>query len=74
LRRCVIGETADFAIGQKEEPQLSNVRLTTISTGHSREQRISDDYRGQFGNGHHFMLDSEQLVTVRFDQAEALKR
>jgi hypothetical protein len=28
------------------------------------------DYPGEWANGHHVMLDSEELVTVRWDQVE----
>ena len=29
------------------------------------------DYPDEYHNGHHVMLDSEELVTVRWDQVEA---
>jgi hypothetical protein len=31
------------------------------------------DYPGEFANGHHVMLDMEAVVTVRWDQVEALR-
>ena len=30
------------------------------------------DYPDELANGHHIMLDTEELVTVRFDQVEAI--
>ena len=30
------------------------------------------DYPKEFANGHHVMLDSEELVTVRWEQVERL--
>ena len=29
------------------------------------------DYPDEFANGHHVMLDTEELVTVRWDRVEA---
>ena len=31
------------------------------------------DYPGEWANGFHVMLDSEELVTVRWDQVEAMR-
>ncbi len=33
-------------------------------------QKIAD-YPGEWANGHHIVLDSEELVTVRWDQVDS---
>ncbi len=35
-------------------------------------QRTVDD-TDEFANGHHVMLDTEELVTVRWDQVDAMR-
>jgi len=50
------------------------VRITTVKyagqtgTVESNAYRRTVDFPDEFANGHHVMLDTEELVTVRADQ------
>ena len=60
-------------------PRGDRVRITTGKyAGHSgiieaNVYQRTVDYPDEWQNGHHVMLDSEVLVTVRWEQVESLR-
>ena len=50
------------------------MRAWDRGTVESNVDQRTVDYTEEFHNGHHVMLDTEVLVTLRWEQVEGLKR